>query len=283
MEILREPAAMRELAGRFRAKGLRIGLVPTMGALHEGHLCLMRRCREENDIAAWSLFVNPAQFAPHEDLAAYPRDPDGDMSKAFETGMDLCFAPEAAVMYPPGHRTVVEVAELSGPLCGVSRPGHFRGVATVVSKLFHLIQPHAAYFGQKDYQQSLIIRRMVQDLDFGIEIVVLRTLREPDGLALSSRNAYLSPTERAAAAALPAALRWAEEEFARGGRRAAGLVEGMRRILAAPAPAHIAIDYVEVRAAEDLATLETIDRPAVAALAARIGRTRLIDNTLLTP
>ena len=283
MEILRDPAAMRELAGRFRAKGLRIGLVPTMGALHEGHLSLMRRCREENDVAAWSLFVNPTQFAPHEDLAAYPRDPGGDMTKALEVGMDLCFAPAAAAMYPPGHRTAVEVAELSGPLCGASRPGHFRGVATVVSKLFHLMQPHVAYFGQKDYQQSLIIRRMVQDLDFGIEIVVLPTVRGPDGLALSSRNAYLSSAERAAAAALPAALRWAEEEFARGGRRAAGLIEGMCRILAAPAPAHIAIDYVEVRAAEDLATLETIDRPAVVALAARIGRTRLIDNTLLTP
>jgi pantoate--beta-alanine ligase len=283
VEILRDPAAMRELAGRFRAKGLRIGLVPTMGALHEGHLSLMRRCREENDVAAWSLFVNPTQFAPHEDLAAYPRDPGGDMTKALEVGMDLCFAPAAAAMYPPGHRTAVEVAELSGPLCGASRPGHFRGVATVVSKLFHLMQPHVAYFGQKDYQQSLIIRRMVQDLDFGIEIVVLPTVRGPDGLALSSRNAYLSSAERAAAAALPAALRWAEEEFARGGRRAAGLIEGMCRILAAPAPAHIAIDYVEVRAAEDLATLETIDRPAVVALAARIGRTRLIDNTLLTP
>jgi pantoate--beta-alanine ligase len=283
VEILRDPAAMRELAGRLRAKGLRIGLVPTMGALHEGHLSLMRRCRAENDVATWSLFVNPTQFGPHEDLAAYPRDPEGDMARAGEVGMDLCFAPEAAALYPPGHRTVVEVAELSGPLCGISRPGHFRGVATVVSKLFHIVQPHVAYFGQKDYQQSLIIRRTVRDLDFGIEIVVLPTVRGPDGLALSSRNAYLSPAERQAAAALPAALRWAEEEFARGGRRAAALTEGMRRILAAPSPAPIALDYVEVRDAEDLATLETIDRPAIVALAVRIGRTRLIDNTLLTP
>ncbi len=272
---------MRELAGRLRAKGLRVGLVPTMGALHEGHLSLMRRCRTESDVAAWSLFVNPTQFGPHEDLAGYPRDPEGDMAVAGGAGMDLCFAPEAAAMYPPGYRTSVDVAALSEPLCGASRPGHFRGVATVVSKLFHVVQPHVAYFGQKDYQQSLIIRRMVRDLDLGIEIVVLPTVREPEGLALSSRNAYLSPSERKAAAVLAAALRWAEGEFARGGRRAGALAEGMRRLIAAEPAA--AIDYVEVRDAEDLTPLETIDRPAVAALAVRIGRTRLIDNTLLLP
>ncbi len=283
MEVLREPGRMRELAGRLRAKGLRIGLVPTMGALHEGHLGLMRRCRSENDVAAWSLFVNPMQFGPQEDLAAYPRDPAGDMGKAEAAGMDVCFAPEAAAMYPPGYRTVVEVGALGEPLCGASRPGHFRGVATVVTKLFHAVRPHVAYFGQKDYQQSLIIRRMVRDLDFGIEIVVLPTVRAPDGLALSSRNAYLAPPERQAAAALPAALRWAEGAFARGERSPGALAEGMRRLLAAPGPAPIAVDYVEVRNAEDLTPLDTIDRPAVAALAVRIGRTRLIDNILLTP
>ena len=283
MEIVRDPGGMRALAGRLRAKGLRIGLVPTMGALHEGHLSLMRRCRAEGDVAAWSLFVNPTQFGPHEDLTAYPRDPEGDMAKAMDAGMDLCFAPEAAAMYPPGYRTSVEVAELSESLCGASRPGHFRGVATVVSKLFHVVQPHVAYFGQKDYQQSLIIRRMVRDLDLGIEIVVLPTVRGPDGLALSSRNAYLSPSEREAAAVLPAALRWAEEVFARGERSASALAGGMRRLLAAAPAAPIAIDYVEVRDAEDLTPLETVERPAVAALAVRIGRTRLIDNTLLIP
>ncbi len=281
MEIVRDPAGARELAWRLRAKGLRIGLVPTMGALHEGHLSLMRRCRAENDVAAWSLFVNPTQFGPHEDLAGYPRDPEGDMAQAIGMGMDLCFAPEAAAMYPPGYRTFVDVAELSEPLCGASRAGHFRGVATVVSKLFHVVQPHVAYFGQKDYQQSLIIRRMVRDLDLGIEIAVLPTVRAPDGLALSSRNAYLSVSERKAAAVLPAALRWAEGEFARGGRRAGALADGMRRLIAAE-PA-VAIDYVEVRDAEDLTPLETIDRPAVVALAVRIGRTRLIDNTILAP
>ncbi len=283
MEVLRDPGTMRELAGRLRAKGLRIGLVPTMGALHEGHLSLMRRCRAESDVATWSLFVNPVQFGPHEDLAAYPRDPEGDLAKARGAGMDLCFAPEASAMYPEEHRTFVDVAELSGPLCGASRPGHFRGVATVVSKLFHIVQPHVAYFGQKDYQQSLIIRRMVRDLNFGIEIVVLPTVRGPDGLALSSRNAYLSPAEREAAAALPAALRWVEGEFARGGRSVSVLVEGMRRLIAHRSSAAIAIDYVEIRDAESLAPLETIDRRAVAALAVRIRKTRLIDNTLLTP
>ena len=281
MEILRTPEAMRALAGRLRAKGLRGGFVPTMGALHEGHLSLMRRCRAENDVAAWSLFVNPAQFGPHEDIAAYPRDQEADMAKAAGAGMDLCFAPEAAAMYPAGYRTYVEVEELSGPLCGASRPGHFRGVATVVGKLFHVVQPHVAYFGQKDYQQSLIIRRMVRDMDFGIEIVVVPTVREVDGLAVSSRNAYLSAGERAAAAVLPAALRWVEAEFARGARRAADLAEGMRRMIAAESAA--AIDYVEIRDAETLAPTERIARLAVAALAVKIGRARLIDNTLLTP
>ncbi len=283
MEILRDPAAMRALAGRLRAQGRRIGLVPTMGALHGGHLSLMRRCRAENDVAAWSLFVNPTQFGPHEDLTAYPRDTEGDMAKALGAGMELCFAPDAAAMYPPGHQTAVDVGALSGPLCGASRPGHFRGVATVVCKLFHIVQPHVAYFGQKDYQQFLIVRRMVRDLDFGIEIVVLPTVREADGLALSSRNAYLAPPERHAAAALSAALRWAEAEFARGERRSAALVDGMRQRIASQRFADVLIDYVEVRDAETLEPLDCISHPAVAAFAVKVGRTRLIDNALLTP
>lgn len=281
MEILRTPDAMRALAERLRARGLRIGLVPTMGALHEGHLSLMRRCRAENDVAAWSLFVNPMQFGRHEDIASYPRDPEADIARAQGVGMDLCFAPETAAMYPEGYRTYVDVEELSGPLCGASRPGHFRGVATVVTKLFHIVQPHAAYFGQKDYQQSLIIRQVVRDMNFGIEIVVLPTLREPDGLAMSSRNAYLSTSDRAAAGVLSAALRWAEGEFARGERRASDLVHGMRKVLAAEPSA--AVDYVEIRDTETLASIEIIVRPAVAALAVKIGPARLIDNTLLIP
>jgi len=283
MEIQRDPAAVRELTGRLRARGRRIGFVPTMGGLHEGHLSLMRRCRAENDVAAWSLFVNPTQFGPREDLAAYPRDAEGDMAKALAIGMDLCFAPEAGAMYPPGFQTTVEVGLLGGPLCGPSRPGHFKGVATVLCKLFHIVQPQVAYFGQKDYQQSLVVRRMVRDLDFAVEIVVLPTVREADGLALSSRNAYLDPPARQAATTLSAALRWAEAEFARGERRAAVLVDGIRRRIAAPAAVAVTIDYVEVRDAETLEPIDRLNRPAVAALAVKIGRTRLIDNALLTP
>jgi pantoate--beta-alanine ligase len=253
-----------------------------MGALHEGHLSLMRRCREQNEVAAWSLFVNPTQFGPQEDLASYPRDAEADMGKALAAGMDLCFAPEASTMYPPGYQTTVEVGALSAPLCGASRPGHFRGVATVVCKLFHIVQPHVAYFGRKDYQQSLIVRRMVRDLDFGIEIIVLPTVREADGLALSSRNASLDPAARRAATALSAALRWAEGEFARGERRAAVLAAGMRQRVAADATM-ATIDYVDVRDAETLEPLDRVHRPAVAALAVKFGGTRLIDNTILTP
>ncbi len=283
MEIVRTPAAMQRLSARLRAEGRRIGFVPTMGALHGGHLSLLRRCRAENDVAVWSLFVNPTQFGPHEDLAAYPRDAEGDVRKAVGVGMDLCFAPEAGAMYAPGDQTTVEVGALSAPLCGASRPGHFRGVATVVCKLFHIVQPHVAYFGQKDYQQSLIIRRLVRDLNFDLEIVVLPTVRDADGLALSSRNAYLTPSQRQAAGSLSAALRWAEAQCARGERDAATLVEGMRRRILAQRAAEAVIDYVEVRDAETLEPVERLERPAVAALAVKFGRTRLIDNALLTP
>jgi pantoate--beta-alanine ligase len=283
MEIVRTPGAMQRLCGRLRAEGRRIGFVPTMGALHEGHLSLMRHCRAGNEVAVWSLFVNPTQFGPHEDLAAYPRDAEGDMRKAVGLGMDLCFAPEPNVMYVPGHQTTVEVGALGAPLCGAARPGHFRGVATVVCKLFHIVQPHTAYFGQKDYQQSLIIRRMVRDLNFELEIVVLPTVREADGLALSSRNAYLSPAQRQAAGSLAASLRWAEAECLRGQRDAATLVEGMRQRILAQRSAEAVIDYVEVRDAETLEPVESVQRPAVAALAVKFGRTRLIDNTILTP
>jgi pantoate--beta-alanine ligase len=286
MEIVREITVMRALAERLRARGRRIGFVPTMGALHAGHLSLMRRCRAEQEVAAWSLFVNPAQFSPQEDLARYPQDFAGDTAKALAAGMDVCFAPEPAALYPPGFCTYVTLEELSAPLCGATRPGHFRGVATVVAMLFHAVRPHVAYFGQKDYQQSLIIRRMVRDLAFDVRVEVLPTVREADGLALSSRNVYLAPAERAAAAALAAALRWAEAEFAAGARRVAALLEGMRRaIVSRPAPPSgpPAIEYLEIRNAETLEPLEIIDRRAVAALAVVIGRTRLIDNVLLTP
>src|SRR5262245_47075355 len=184
---------MRAKAEDLRRDGRRIAVVPTMGALHDGHLALLRAARGKADVVILTIFVNPTQFGPSEDLARYPRDEAGDITKARGAGIDLAFCPEAAAMYPPGSQTFVEVRELQKPLCGASRPGHFAGVATVVAKLFHITQPHVAVFGQKDYQQLAIIRRMVRDLDFDIEIVGAPIVREPDGLALSSRNAYLSP------------------------------------------------------------------------------------------
>src|ERR1051325_5673795 len=193
---------MRAKAEDLRRDGRRIAVVPTMGALHDGHLALLRAARGKADVVILTIFVNPTQFGPSEDLAKYPRDEAGDLAKARSAGADLAFCPDAAAMYPPGSQTFVEVRELQKPLCGASRPGHFAGVATVVSKLFHITQPHLAVFGEKDYQQLAIIRRMVRDLDFGIEIASGPIVRETDGVAMSSRNAYLSHAERTAARCL---------------------------------------------------------------------------------
>src|SRR5436190_22677356 len=193
---------MQAKAEDLRRDVRRIVVVPTMGALHNGHLALLRAARGKADVVILTLFVNPTQFGPSEDLARYPRDEAGDLAKARSAGIDLAFCPDAAAMYPPGSQTFVEVRELQKPLCGASRPGHFAGVATVVAKLFHITRPHLAVFGEKDYQQLAIIRRMVRDLDFGIEIQGVPIVREPDGLALSSRNAYLSAEQRAAALSL---------------------------------------------------------------------------------
>jgi pantoate--beta-alanine ligase len=229
------------------------GFVPTMGAFHEGHLSLFRAAREENDVVVGSLFVNPAQFAPKEDLAKYPRDVERDARLAEEAGVDYLFAPSLEEIYPPGFQTWVEVEELSRPLEGAVRPGHFRGVATVCLKLFNIVGADRAYFGQKDAQQAAVIRRMVRDLNVPLEIRVLPTVRDEDGLAVSSRNAYLSPEEREVARALPQALQTKDPEAAR------ALLDGFD------------IDYVEV------ADLE----PRVLAAAVRVGNTRLIDNVVL--
>src|SRR3954470_4596438 len=193
---------MRARAEDLRRDGRRIAVVPTMGALHDGHLALLRAARGKADVVILTIFVNPTQFGPSEDLAKYPRDEVGDIARARTAGIDLAFCPEAAAMYPPGAQTFVEVRELQKPLCGASRPGHFAGVATIVAKLFHITRPHVAVFGEKDYQQLAIIRRMVRDLDFGLEIVGVPIVRESDGLALSSRNAYLSAEQRVSALAL---------------------------------------------------------------------------------
>lgn len=278
-EIFRDPRAMRAKAEDLRRDGRRIAVVPTMGALHDGHLALLRAARGKADAVILTIFVNPTQFGPGEDLARYPRDEAGDIAKARSVGIDLAFCPDAAAMYLPGSQSFVEVRELQKPLCGASRPGHFAGVATVVTKLFHITQPHVAVFGEKDYQQLAIIRRMVRDLDFAIEIASVPIVREADGLALSSRNAYLSAEQRRSALSLSAGLAAAQAAFAAGERRAAALVAAAQAPIAAAAGTRI--DYVELRDAEDLIPVERVERPAVLALAVFVGTTRLIDNRVL--
>ena len=278
-EVVRAPAEMRARAEDQRRDGRRLCVVPTMGYLHDGHLSLLRTGRSMADLLIMTLFVNPTQFGPGEDLARYPRDEAGDVDKARAAGVDLVFAPDAAAMYPPGHQTSIEVRELAAPLCGRSRPGHFTGVASVVAKLFHLTQPHVAVFGQKDYQQLAVIRRMVRDLDFGIEVVGVPILREPDGLAMSSRNAYLSPDERTQATCLSRGLRAAAALHASGERAAPTLVAAARAPIDAAPLARI--DYVELRDADTLAEIDAARAPAVLAMAVFLGRTRLIDNVVL--
>jgi len=278
-EMFRDPRAMRVKAEDLRRDGRRIAVVPTMGALHDGHLALLRAARSAADVVILTIFVNPTQFGPGEDLASYPRDEAGDLAVARAAGIDLAFCPDAAAMYRPGSQTFVEVRELQKPLCGASRPGHFAGVATVVSKLFHITQPHVAVFGEKDYQQLAIIRRMVRDLDFAIEIASVPIVREPDGLALSSRNAYLSSEQRRSALSLSAGLAAAQAGFAAGERSAAALVAAATAPIAA-APG-TRIDYAELRDAEELTPIDRVERPAVLALAVFVGTTRLIDNRVL--
>ena len=279
MGILHTVHETREFIGLARGEGKTIGLVPTMGCFHEGHLSLMRRAREENGFVVVSLFVNPTQFGPSEDFREYPRDLDCDARLAEEVGVDLIFNPSVEEMYPEGYQTCVEVGKLSEGLCGASRPGHFRGVATVVLKLFNIVQPDRAYFGRKDYQQLKVIERMVRDLNLPVEIVGMPIVREPDGLAMSSRNAYLSPEEREAALALSKSLSYAQ------GLLGKGIVSGeelRRRVEEFIQRETLArIDYVAVVDPETLDRLAEVKDEAVLALAVRIGGTRLIDNALL--
>jgi pantoate--beta-alanine ligase len=258
------------------ARGERIAFVPTMGALHAGHVALLEEGRRRGDQLVLSIFVNPTQFGPNEDLARYPRDLPGDLSRAASAGTDVAFVPEPVDIYPPGFQTTIEVRELARGLDGAFRPGHFAGVATVVAKLFHIVQPDLAIFGQKDFQQLAIVRRLVVDLAMGIEIVGLPTVREPDGLAMSSRNAYLSPPERERALSLSRALFAARDRAAAGERDARALVEGARAALDVDR-----LDYLELCDAVTLAPLAQIDRPAVLLVAAFVGRTRLIDNVAI--
>lgn len=279
MKTLTTAAEMQLAAAGLRGLGKRVGLVPTMGALHEGHLALVRRAKKECDATVVSLFVNPAQFGPSEDFLRYPRDLERDTALLSRVGVDLLFAPSVGEMYPEGFQTYTMVEGAAAPLEGQFRPGHFRGVATVVLKLFNIVQPNAAYFGQKDAQQCAVIRRMVRDLNLPLEIVVCPIVREPDGLALSSRNAYLNPGERPAALALYRSLCRARELIEAGERRADELVPQMRALLEAAPGSRI--DYVAVADADSFEPRSSVSGRTVIALAVWIGGTRLIDNLIV--
>jgi pantoate--beta-alanine ligase len=273
--VFRTVADLR--AWRARAKG--VGLFPTMGYLHEGHLSLVRACRDENAQSVVSIFVNPTQFGPGEDLERYPRDEARDLQMLDAERVDAVFAPSADEMYPAGFTTYVEVEGLTQRLEGASRPTHFRGVTTVVTKLLNIVQPDRAYFGQKDAQQLIVIRRLVRDLDIQVDVVGMPIVREPDGLAMSSRNVYLSGEERRAATVLSLALSLAERMFDDAERDAARMREAMRGLIESEQLARI--DYISVADAETLEELDRIERTALVSLAVRFGATRLIDNTLL--
>ena len=269
-------AEIRLAIDQLRAAGKSIGLVPTMGALHAGHANLFRQAKRENEIAIASIFVNPTQFGPNEDFHRYPRPFEKDVAVCEEAGIDVIFHPEPAELYPAGFQTFVEVLELQKSLCGASRPIHFRGVATVVLKLLHIVQPQRVYFGQKDAQQARLVVQMVRDLDVPVEVVICPIVREPDGLAMSSRNRYLSPEDRRNATVLFRALEMIRERVEAGERNAAVLIEAAKSMIAATPGAKI--DYVAIADWESLEAIDVLDREVLVALAVFFGTTRLIDN-----
>jgi pantoate--beta-alanine ligase len=273
-------AAIEVVRARRRADpALSWGFVPTMGYLHAGHLALVEAARAANDRVAVSIYVNPTQFAPHEDLASYPRDLERDLALLREAGVDLVFTPSDAVIYPPGFQTLVTVRDLAQPLEGRARPTHFQGVATVVAKLFNIVQPTRAYFGQKDAQQTVVVRQMARDLNFGVEIVVCPTVREADGLAMSSRNKYLDPAQRRAATVLYRALSRARAAYAAGERNGRSLRALMTETITAEPLARL--DYVSAADPRTLAELDPIEDGVLLSLAVFFGPTRLIDNLML--
>ena len=276
MEVIKTIKEMNEFSSQARGAGRTIAFVPTMGFFHEGHLSLMREGRRRGDLLIVSLFVNPTQFAPHEDLKNYPRNFERDRQMAEEVGTDILFAPEADEMYPPDHQTHVLVEKVTRNLCGRSRPTHFQGVATVVMMLFEIVMPHVTLFGEKDYQQLVTIRQMVRDLHMNVEVVGMPTVREPDGLAMSSRNTTLLPDERKAALSLYRSLQRAKELLQKGEQRAGRILDEMNGIL--QSEPLVRMDYVQIC---DVLTLQDVDRiegDVVVALAAYLGKTRLIDN-----
>lgn len=280
MIIARSKDELRRAVDAWRSAGERIGFVPTMGALHEGHLSLVRLARGHADRVVASVFVNPTQFGPNEDFNRYPRQPEKDAAMLESAGCDLLFLPDVETLYPKGHATFVEPGGAAEGLEGACRPGHFRGVATVVTALFNLVRADVAVFGEKDAQQLAVVRQMVRDLSIPVEIVPGPTLREPDGLAMSSRNAYLSPDERKAAAVLHRALRAAETAVSQGERRGGAVRERLREVLNTEPLARV--EYAEVVDAESFQPVEALRGRLVLPLAVRIGRTRLIDNIRLT-
>lgn len=280
MRIVRSIADLRVLLKTLREKGQRIGFVPTMGYLHEGHGALVKQSAARCDATVVSIFVNPTQFGPGEDLAKYPRDLERDQSLCLEWGADVLFLPEPSEIYPTGFQTFIEPGRLAEPLCGQFRPGHFRGVATVVAKLFNIVEPDLAFFGQKDFQQTLVVRRMVRDLNLPVDVVVVPTVREEDGLAMSSRNAYLSEDERARALSISKGLLAAQAAFEQGERSVAKLLDLARGPLAGVDR----LQYLELVDANTLEALEgQVDRTSAICAAAYVGATRLIDNVVLTP
>jgi pantoate--beta-alanine ligase len=281
MDIISTAQQMRRWSDATRARGLRIGFVPTMGYLHAGHVSLAGEARKRADVTVASIFVNPLQFGANEDLDRYPRDVEGDTRSLSAAGTDVLFLPDVKEMYPEGFQTTVTVDRVTRGLCGASRLTHFQGVTTVVAKLFNMVKPHLAVFGQKDFQQLVAIRRMVADLNFDIEIVGAPIVREADGLAMSSRNAYLSGPERQAALCLSKALQAATEQVERGGTDTLRILGAARRVITDEPLARL--DYAALVDPDTLQEVSRLDGPALLALAVFVGKTRLIDNRILTP
>lgn len=279
MRLLEKPKEMQAWADHYRGQGKTIGFVPTMGYLHDGHLSLIREAKRTTDVVVVSIFVNPAQFGRGEDYEQYPRDLEGDREKIEGVGADILFVPSVSDMYPEGYLTYVDVEEITKTMCGASRPGHFRGVATVVTKLFNIVKPHKAFFGQKDYQQGIVIKRMAKDLNMDVDIIVLPTVREPDGLAMSSRNSYLNKEEREAAIILYRSLIRAEEMIKGGKSSVRAIYNEMKKMIEAEPLARI--DYIAVANPETLEPLKEAKERTLIALAVWIGKTRLIDNIIV--
>lgn len=281
MKLITSIKEMQSLAEKLRREGKIISFVPTMGYLHKGHLSLMEEGKKRGDVLIISIFVNPTQFGAGEDYAVYPRNLEKDKRLAEGVGVDIIFTPNEGEMYPKAYQTFVQVEGVTKNLCGISRPTHFKGVTTIVAKLFNIVKPHVAIFGEKDYQQLVTIRQMVRDLDYDIKIVGMPTYREEDGLAMSSRNTHLDPEERKAALCLYRSLKMASELFNSGGKKAERIIQEIRKII--EAERLITIDYIKICDTEHLKDLTMIDREALIALAVKVGKTRLIDNIVLNP